>query len=333
MMDAMPTSACEARTLLFNYVDALTAGLRSIDAYATIQSTVQSVVAETASVTTVLAVGATLLLAPAMLGSGWLLSLLWLVAAMTGAVGAVGFLQSTTGVYVFESGVATLSLGEASACIAAIALVAAAAISLGSTAHRFAQLSLFIAGAGASGYAAFYAYDLLSPIVSEQLAVQLEQSYLWVFVGGVGLLGGVLLPKLATALLDVALALLGAVLVAQALLQLVVLNKLLAPDLAAQIGFDRYFAYYQVCSPPEIPDCFRLLLVASLYFSLLLIAILPTTRAASRSSSTPRATPSSPSPCPPTRRQRPRATRASSCAEALHRVTWGREAWAIVAGG
>ena len=232
---------CTASAALKSFLFTLTTGARTFD----YQALIDNVVARNTSLATVLAVGSALLCAPVLLGPGWLFRFLWLLAAFAGAVASALFLESNAGAAFFNSLIALVKVGEQGACAIAIVLIVLTAVGLGGTAVGYVHLALFLAGAFSAGYGASFAYELAAPLVSEQVTVDLDDPmYLFGFIGIVALVGGFVLPKMATALLNGGLSILGAVLVAQALLQLVVVNQLLDASVASAIGFDTYFAFY-----------------------------------------------------------------------------------------
>ena len=235
--DAIPSTACAARELVGTYLLQLRGF--NIDELA-------SKGAQGLGATTLLIVGACLVLGPVALGRDWLMRVLWLLAALIGAVGADWLVSGAASGHV-GTGVAILSLDDEGACWLNLIVILVAAIGLGSLATKMIGLAIFGAGAAAGGYAATLGLGIAQPFAIanvDGLEAEHFEKYAWAVVGAVGLASGYIVASVARTLVDTVCGVLGAFLVSHGLLELAMVSPLLDEQLARQLKLEEYFAAY-----------------------------------------------------------------------------------------
>ena len=114
-VSALPTTVCEGRAVLFTYLKFLSAYVVEVD----IEGFQEAFVTRSFSAGTLMAVGAAFVLGPVFLGKDWIMRVLWLSAALCGAVGTSLMLEGWGAGYA-SFVVKTASLDEDGECIFAI---------------------------------------------------------------------------------------------------------------------------------------------------------------------------------------------------------------------
>ena len=168
--------------------------------------------------------------------------MLWLLAALIGAVGADWLVSGAASGHV-GTGVALLSLDDEGACWLNLIVILVAAIGLGSLATKMIGLAIFGAGAAAGGYAATLGLGIAQPFAIanvDGLEAEHFEKYPW----AVGLASGYIVAAVARTLVHTVCGVLGAFLVAHGLLELAMVSPLLDEKLARQLKLEEYFAAY-----------------------------------------------------------------------------------------
>ena len=192
-----------------------------------------------------MAVGAAFVLGPVFLGKDWIMRVLWLSAALCGAVGTSLMLEGWGAGYA-SFVVKTASLDEDGECIFAIINIILGALVAASFATKVVGLAIFGVGAIAAGYASNIAVPTyVVPFVKEQYPeMVLQDWYTYAAVGILALIGGYVFTALAFAVVDVVLGLIGAYLIADGTLELIVANELVPPDVEESIQLEDNLRYY-----------------------------------------------------------------------------------------
>lgn len=240
-VSALPTTVCEGRAVLFTYLKFLSAYVVEVD----IEGFQEAFVTRSFSAGTLMAVGAAFVLGPVFLGKDWIMRVLWLSAALCGAVGTSLMLEGWGAGYA-SFVVKTASLDEDGECIFAIINIILGALVAASFATKVVGLAIFGVGAIAAGYASNIAVPTyVVPFVKEQYPeMVLQDWYTYAAVGILALIGGYVFTALAFAVVDVVLGLIGAYLVADGTLELIIANELVPPDVEESIQLEDNLRYY-----------------------------------------------------------------------------------------
>lgn len=241
MLSSLPTTVCEGRDLLFAYLKFLSAFAMEVD----LSALQESFMTRSFSAGTLMAVGSAFVLGPVVLGNDWIMRVLWICAALVGAVGTsimlVGWGQG------YASLVAnTAGLDPEGRCIFAILNVVVGALVAASLATKVVRVAIFSVGAAAAGYAAnILVPAYLKPYVAKEFPeVELQEWHTYALIGVLALLGGYAFITLAFAVVDLVLGAIGAYLVADGALQLALAAELLPPDVEATLQMRSYLRYY-----------------------------------------------------------------------------------------
>ena len=221
--------ACAVQDALTSYLSSLTSSLVGYD-----YTKLSVGISQDLSATTLLATGLACLLGRVALGNDYLHRILWIVAALVGAMTASAALtQSSLLVKLLDGTAYKIGLSTQGVCLVNVAFVVGSAVALAATTHRMARAATFGAGSVAAGYGAYISCGLLLPIVSPAVGMDVESlaPYTWAVVGLVAIAGGLLLQNVASSLIDLTLAIAGALLVAQGLLALISARGLLSSSL------------------------------------------------------------------------------------------------------
>lgn len=215
----VPRTACEADIFVGDFLAELSLTAKE-------ELTEGKVAAMAASITTLAIIGAVLLLGRLVGGDKWMLSVLYLLAGLSGAAGISLVLRSSTGSPLANTAFAAVGLEGELECAARLAVVLLVALTASSSAQRLVGLAFFAAGAALAGYPTLVAWRALEPIVAESLAPTAVPSYIaYVLAAAGGLFGGYGFGRVAPTLLDLSLAGLGAAMLSHAALSYYYANE------------------------------------------------------------------------------------------------------------
>lgn len=174
-----------------------------------------------ASTTISLCLGGALLLAPILLGPSWPSYLIWIVAALLGAIIGNKLMTATgllSGHFVNENEDGPKPMH----CVLGIAGVAIFTLVLAFWALAQVKTAFFCLGAILGGYLAKQGIGLAKPWLEEEQGLDLDskdnQYYVWGTIAVASLLGGCFIAGKKDAIIDTAAGLFGALLVAQGVL-------------------------------------------------------------------------------------------------------------------
>ena len=241
----MTMSACAAQRGLDAYLTSLTLGITSFD-YTGLASS--SALETTLGSATLVGVGAAIALGRVVLGEAYLTHGLFLVVALVGAIsGNAAVSQKSILVQLLDGAARHLGGDAEMVCLANLAFVVGVALALGSTALRVARFAAFATGAVAAGYVAYVGLTVLAtlPVFHELLGATAAAAgtplFLYATVAIAAFSGGTLAQHAAFELVDIALALVGSMLLAQGLLSLASTLTLLPSEALADADRVPYY--------------------------------------------------------------------------------------------
>jgi hypothetical protein len=238
LVPKLPSGFCDASAMLDAFGDALISSASGLS----IDQVQESVTAGMAAATSVLVVGASLLLAPVVFGRNWLAYVQVLAGALAGIVGVNFLLTQYAGLVDSASASVGLAPGEGK-CAATLAIQVVGALLFTWLVYKFKPIAHFILGGAAVGLCSYIASGLVTPIVSQQLGVVVADGQVTAAVGVLALLGGLLFAKFGDGMFDLILGLLGATLLAVAGLALA-MDSALAAEAVATIKVEQYYPLY-----------------------------------------------------------------------------------------
>lgn len=219
-------SACDTFTSLCGYLDSLTIAFRGYD----FNNLQQEIMTHTLSATTAFAIGTAVAVAPCLCGRDWIMSVLWVIAALLGAAGSAAFAQSSVGSNLLST------MDAEQGCLIGVAAIIICSLIVATAAVRTFTAAIFVVGAASAGYAASFAcksYDVPS---DQQLLP----------IAAAALVGGFLARKLVGPLLDLVLGVLSCLMVAQGVLQIVASSTFLDAATVQKIRIEEFYVYYIV---------------------------------------------------------------------------------------
>lgn len=242
----LPTSFCSAADTYNIFVKDLT----SHDIAAL---TADTIVGNVAAVTMLISGGA-IFMAPAIFGRGWVSYALVIIAFLVGAI-ISGMLLQEQGADLFEQAADLVSLpaGEAR-CGTIFGLQVLSAVLLALFVNKVEPLTHFCLGAAGFGFASYIGVGLLvpallksgvlPPVATLYLSSVGETEY-YVVAGVFALIGGLLFFKFADALIDGLIGFIGAVLISQGTLNLL-LDEVLDAATVSQLSIGEFYMAYML---------------------------------------------------------------------------------------
>jgi hypothetical protein len=212
----MSSAACAAQDGLSGYLSSLIPAPAAFE-----YINVNAGILQDMSAATLLATGAACTFGRLLLGDNYLLRILWMVASLTGAIIASAALaQGSPLVKLLDGAASAVGVEPDGVCLVNIAFVIGSALAFAAATHRIARVGLFAVGAVSAGYGTYIACGLVLPLAAPIVhvdAMGLAQ-YVWIPTVLLAVAGGLVAQNIALEVLDLVLAVGGALLMAQGLL-------------------------------------------------------------------------------------------------------------------
>lgn len=227
---------CDVRAKIYNAIADLTIFVGGVK----FETLHEDIFASTVAATISLLVGLALLLIPVMLGRDWLDAIMGVLMICLGAVGSTMLLQYGAVTTAIDGMAGAVGAAGEAKCGLYLAIIVLCTVLCGVLTRRLFTLALSALGALGAAYLAFIAFALIQPMVPAQyaaLAGSDAAAYTVAVLGG--LVGGYVLATCGKPFINMAIGTLGAVLVAQGAMTILVADYL-SPEAMAAWEIDAY---------------------------------------------------------------------------------------------
>ena len=200
----MSSAACAAQEGLSRYLSGMIPGLVAYGEYASLNAGML----QDLSAVTLLTAGATCAFGRLLLGDGYLMSVLWVVAALIGAIIASAALTEGSPLVKLLDGAAfAVGLEPDGVCLVNIAFCMASALAFAAATQRVARAGMFAVGAVAAGYGTYIACGLALPLAAPVVHMDVMDlaQYVWFPTVLLALAGGFVAQSVALGLADLVL--------------------------------------------------------------------------------------------------------------------------------